>query len=153
MQQTRPGLLFTTGIIGLIVSFGFNFTWESTGHSLPALPWPAIIGMIVLSIVLFVLGWPIKKYNDGDRSKDIDQLKAAKVAMLAKAAALAGSVLTGWYLGTAVYFMVSAAGLRVSTGVGMLVAVIAAAILMITGIVVESFCKLPPDDTSGASAA
>jgi hypothetical protein len=153
MTQTRPPQLFTWGIIGLILSIGFHYVWESSGEALPGIPWPAILGMVILSIVLLVLGWPIKKWNDGDRSRDIDPVRAARVAMMAKAAALAGALLTGWYLGAAFYLLFSVGGIRAQSAAGMLVAVGASAIVMVVGLIVESYCKLPPDDSAGADAA
>ncbi|MCT1872188.1 DUF3180 domain-containing protein [Brevibacterium luteolum] len=153
MTQTKPAQLLTWGILGIIVALGFNYIWESLGQALPGLPWPAIIGMLALSVVLLILGWPIKKWNDGDRTTELDHVRAARVAMMAKAAALAGSLLTGWYLGGTMYLVVSASGVRAEQAGGMLLAVAAAAIVMVVGLVVESFCQLPPDDTAGADAA
>lgn len=153
MSQTKPVTLVVAGIIGLAISYGFNYFWESYGRLLPGIPWLAIVGMVVLSAVLMVAGLPIKKWNEGDRSRVIDPLKAARVAMMAKAAATTGAVLTGWYAGSALYLFTSGAGARSSTGVGMLVAVAAAAVLMIVGLIVESFCQLPPDDPKGTEPA
>ena len=153
MKQTTSTQLFSWGFVGLLASLAFHCVWESMGQALPGLPWPAILGMIVLSLVLLVLGWPIKKWNDGDRSRDIDHVAAARTAMLAKAASLTGSLLTGWYLGAAAYLFISAGGVRASAALGMLLAVAASAILMIVGLIVESYCTLPPDDTAGADPA
>ena len=99
------------------------------------------------------MGIPIKKWNEGDRSRVLDPLKAARVAIMAKAAALAGASLTGWYAGSAVYLLTTAGGARSSTGAGMLLAVASAAVLMIVGLVVESYCQLPPDDPEGTEPA
>ena len=107
---------------------------------------PRCVGMLVLSGVLLALGWPVRAWRDGDRTTAIDLVKAARIAMLAKAAALAGAVLTAWYLGGALYLFASAFGLRAEAGLGMLAAAISAAILMAVGLIVESFCSLPPDD-------
>ena len=73
-------------------------------------------------------------------------MRAARVAMLARAAALAGALLTAWYLGGAVYLLISVMGLRTEAAMGMLAASVSAAILMAVGLIVESFCSLPPDD-------
>lgn len=146
MTRTRVSQLLTWGAVGLIISLGFHVILERSGAALPEVPWPAIVGMVLLSVVLFLLGWPVKQWRDGDRSVDIDPVKAARVAMLAKAAALAGSLLTGWYAGGAVYLFVSVSGLRAEAGLGMLAAVGGAGVLMATGLIVESFCSLPPDD-------
>lgn len=146
MNRTRPGQLMVWGALGLAASIVFHTLWERSGNALPAVPWPAIVGMLVLAGVLLALGWPVRAWRDGDRTTQIDLVKAARIAMLAKAAALAGAILTGWYLGGALYLFASAFGLRAESGVGMLAASVSAAILMAIGLIVESFCSLPPND-------
>lgn len=146
MNRTRPGQLMFWGGVGLVVSVVFHAVWERGGHALPEVPWPAIVGMVVLAGVLLALGWPVRAWRDGDRTSQIDLVRAARIAMLARAAALAGSLLTAWYLGGAVYLFASVVGLRADAGMGMLAASGAAAILMAVGLIVESFCSLPPDD-------
>lgn len=153
MKKTQTSTLVAWAFIGLIASAAFSYLWESYGNVLPGIPWQAILGMLLLSIVLVAVGWPIKRWNDGDRTRDIDPLLCARVAMMAKAAAIAGAALTGWYVGAAVYYFISAGGIRASAGVGMLVPIATAALLMIVGLVVEHFCTLPPDDTTGAEPA
>lgn len=146
MNRTRPAQLLLWGVVGLAASLAFHTLWERGGNALPLVPWPAIVGMLVLAGVLLALGWPVRAWRDGDRTTEIDLVKAARIAMLAKAAALAGSVLTAWYLGGALYLFASAFGLRAESALGMLAAAIAAAVLMAVGLIVESFCSLPPDD-------
>lgn len=149
MKPTSTAQVLTWGFIGLVLSGGFHFTWESLGRVLPGVPWPAVLGMLLLAGALVVIGWPVKKWNEGDRTKDIDHVQAARIAMLAKAAALAGSLLTGWYLGWVLYLLLSVPGLRVALALGGLVAVAAAAALMAAGLVVEQWCKLPPEGGPG----
>ncbi|MDN5585123.1 MAG: DUF3180 domain-containing protein [Brevibacterium sp.] len=153
MQRTSSGTLVIWAVIGVVLAPVVDVLLESQGFSLPGLPWFAIIGMLILAAVLLVLGWPIKKWNDGDRTKEIDPLQAARVAVMAKASALTGAGLTGWYLGNAAYYFLSAPGIRNDLAAGMLFAMIAAAALMIVGLIVEGFCALPPQDPPGAEAA
>ncbi|WP_019159494.1 DUF3180 family protein [Brevibacterium senegalense] len=146
MKRTRPGQLLLWGGTGLVVSLGFHAVWERAGNALPDVPWPAIVGMLVLAGALLALGWPVRAWRDGDRTSQIDVIRAARIAMLARAAALAGALLTAWYLGGAVYLLASVVGLRTEAAMGMLAASVSAAILMAVGLIVESFCSLPPDD-------
>ena len=153
MQRTSSGTLVIWAVIGAVLAPIVDVLLESQGFALPGLPWFAIIGMLVLAAVLLVLGWPIKKWNDGDRTKEIDPLQAARVAIMAKASALTGAGLAGWYMGNAAYYFLSVPGIRNDLAAGMLFAMIAAAALMIVGLIVESFCELPPQDPPGAEAA
>ena len=153
MQRTSSSTLAVWAVIGTVLAIVADVVLESQGFSLPGLPWFAVIGMLVLSAILLLLGWPIKKWNDGDRTKEIDPLQAARVAIMAKASALTGAGLCGWYLGNAGYYFLSAPGIRNDIAAGMLVAMISAAVLMIVGMIVEVFCEIPPQDPPGAETA
>ncbi|WP_298416410.1 DUF3180 domain-containing protein [Brevibacterium sp.] len=153
MQRTSSSTLVVWAVIGTVLAVVVDVVLESQGFSLPGLPWSAVIGMLVLAAILLVLGWPIKKWNDGDRTKEIDPIQAARVAVMAKASALTGAGLAGWYLGNAGYYFLSAPGIRNDLAAGMLIAMIAAAALMIVGLIVEGFCEIPPQDPPGAETA
>lgn len=153
MHRTSTSTLAVWAVIGTLLAVVVDVVLESQGFSLPGLPWFAVIGMLVLAAILLVLGWPIKKWNDGDRTKEIDPIQAARVAVMAKASALTGSGLAGWYLGNAGYYFLSAPGIRNDLAAGMLIAMIAAAALMIVGLIVEGFCEIPPQDPPGAETA
>ena len=153
MQRTSSSTLVVWAVIGTVLAVVVDVVLESQGFSLPGLPWFAVIGMLVLAAILLVLGWPIKKWNDGDRTKEIDPIQAARVAVMAKASALTGAGLAGWYLGNAGYYFLSAPGIRNDPAAGMLIAMIAAAALMIVGLIVEGFCEIPPQDPPGAETA
>lgn len=153
MQRTSSSTLAVWAVIGTVLAIVVDVVLESQGFSLPELPWFAVIGMLVLAAILFLLGWPIKKWNDGDRTKEIDPIQAARVAIMAKASALTGAGLAGWYLGNAGYYFLSAPGIRNDLAAGMLVAMISAAVLMIVGMIVEGFCEIPPQDPPGAETA
>ncbi|GAA1636609.1 DUF3180 domain-containing protein [Brevibacterium sanguinis] len=153
MQRTSSGMLVIWATAGVVLGVLVDVLLESQGFALPGQPWFPIIGMLILAAVLLVLGYPIKKWNEGDRTREIDPLQAARVAVMAKASALTGAGLAGWYLGNAAYYFFSAPGIRNDLAAGMLFAAIAAAALMIVGIIVEIFCTLPPHDPPGAEAA
>lgn len=146
MKKTSPLGLLLWGLVGAFAGGCFCYVLESVGQALPGPPWPAMVGMLLLAVALLVLGWPIKKWNDGDRTKEIDPLRAARVAMMAKAAAMAGAILAGWYAGHLAYLIVSAATVRLGLAVSYALAAVIALLLMVVGLIVENFCQLPPDD-------
>src|SRR5699024_3202635 len=112
MQRTSSSTVVVWAVIGTVLAVVVDVVLESQGFSLPGLPWSPLSGMPVLAAILLVLGWPIKKCNDGDRTKEIDPIQAARVAVMAKASALTGAGLAGWYLGNAGYYFLSAPGIR-----------------------------------------
>ncbi|OFT25085.1 MFS transporter [Brevibacterium sp. HMSC08F02] len=152
MRPTKASNLLAGGAIGLMVGAAGSWVLESWGSPAPEVPWPAIVGMLLLGGTLLVLGIPIKRWNDGERKQPIDPLQAARVAMMAKACSLTGAALSGWYLGSGIYILLSAGFLRTGSAMAMFGTFVVAAALMTVGIVVERFCQLPPDDPSGAAA-
>src|SRR5699024_12554000 len=104
---------------------------SSPALSLPVLPWSAVIGLLSPAAILLVLGWPIKQWNDGDRTKEIDPIQPARVAVMSKASALTGAGLAGWYLGNAGYYFLYAPGIRNDLAAAMLIAMLVCAALMI----------------------
>lgn len=147
MQPTKVRTLLISGLVGGVFGWAFYRVWESAGQKLPGIPLYAVIGMIVLGLILLAVGWPIRRWVRGDRDKQLDPIHAARVLVLSKAASAAGSVLTGWYVGSALYFftfMPNSA--RIANGLDMLIVVGAALFLVIVGLVVEYFCRLPPGD-------
>ncbi len=146
MNKIRPLSLVLWGLVGLVAGGCLCYVLESTGRQLPPAPWPAIGGMVLLSLVLLILGLPIKRWNDGDRKEVMDPLLAARVAIMARAAAFAGAILTGFYGGHLLYLLISTDVLRVHLAIPYAAAFLAAVVLLIVGLIVEWFCRLPPDD-------
>lgn len=150
MRPTKVNTLLIAGLSGGVIGWSFYRVWESAGQKLPGLPVYAIIGLVVLGIGLLAAGWPIRRWVRGDRDRPLDPLRAARVLVLAKAASAAGSVLTGWYVGVAVYFFTYQTNpARIGSGLETLFVVAAALFLSLVGLVVEYFCRLPPDDDEG----
>ena len=153
MERTKKRTLLLTGAGGLAAGYVFDLIWESYGNVLLGVPWLAMLGMLILAAVLVVLGLPIKEWRDGNRDTEIDMIQAAKVAMMAKAAAYAGALLTGWYVGNSLYLFLSTGSVRLLSALESLVPIPIAIVLMVVGLIVEWFCKLPPDDPKGTASA
>ncbi|GAB3049266.1 DUF3180 domain-containing protein [Sediminivirga luteola] len=151
MRSTRPFTLAQLAVLGLVLSGLAHRLWESQGMLLPGVPWVAVLGLSVLSAVLFFLGWRVRAWTQGDRKRELDLLQAARVAVMAKAASLTGAGLVGWYGGAALYLMFGTGGARADTGMQMLIAVAVCLVTTVVGMIVEWFCQLPPDD--GADGA
>ncbi|WGW10996.1 DUF3180 domain-containing protein [Saxibacter everestensis] len=147
MQATKFRNLLLGALVGAVIGFVVFRILEAAGSQLPGLPVVAIVGMVVLGLALLVFGWPVRRWTSGDRDKPLDPLRAARTLVMAKAASGAGSLIAGWYAGSTAYllFAVGTAARR-EQGLQMLIAVLAAVFLVTTGLVVERFCQLPPDD-------
>ncbi len=102
-----------------------------------------------MSMALLVLGWPIRRWQRGQRP-ELNSLLAARVVLLAKAAQWVGSGLTGWYLALALSVIDTLdIAARRSGAMRALVAGLLAVLLWVVGALVERWCRLnagdPPD--------
>ena len=105
--------------------------------------------LFLLAVVLLLLGNPVRRVVRGTATRPLDPFFAMRVLLLAKASSLTGALLVGAAAAMLVH-AVSRTGLAatpafwpdVLTGVGALV-------LVAAGLVVEWWCRIPPQDRGG----
>ena len=110
-------------------------------------PWTAPAGLVVLAAAVLGSGWPVRRWNRGDRSRPLDPLRAARTLVLARATSVTGAALVGAYAAV-VLLLVPTADVepRRERLLLALVATVASAALAVAGVLVERWCRLPPDD-------
>ncbi|MCL2463960.1 MAG: DUF3180 domain-containing protein, partial [Micrococcales bacterium] len=94
--------------------------------------------------VVFTMGWAVWQFLHGKRP-GLDPIRAARTAVLAKAACYTGALLTGWYGGQAAAYLADSvipdylgrAGAAALAAGG-------AVVLAAVGLLVEWFCHVPP---------
>lgn len=134
-------LVGTTALGWIIVR-----TLESRGVYLPVVPWVVDVAILLLAGAVLASGWAVRAYQKGDRPS-LDPLRAARTLVLAKAAALTGALLAGWYLAQVVVVLGDLGiDARRDRAVAAAVAVLCALVLAAVGLLVEKFCQLPPQD-------
>jgi hypothetical protein len=106
-----------------------------------------------MSAILFGMGLQVKRYLNGDKP-DLDGLRAWRTCVLAKAGAITGAVLAGWYLSAVIRVLgdLQWPGPRhraIMAGI----AVLCAIVLMVVGLLVEKMCQIPPADTEDSHAS
>ncbi len=112
----------------------------------PQVPWLVVGVEVLIAAVVFSMGWAVRQYIRGKRP-GLDPIRAARTAVLAKAACYTGAVLLGWYGGQLIVLV-----LRLDTpgqGARVLAAALAALgalSLAAVGLVVERFCRVPPPE-------
>ena len=113
--------------------------------------WP---GLALLSAVvggLLVAGMPIRRWRAGRLKRRLDPIAAFRTLILARAAALAGAVAAGAYGALGVVFFLERGPDGISDGVAWCAAYVGAGIvLMIVGLLIQSWCRIdPPDESPG----
>jgi hypothetical protein len=143
-------LLAVAGAVTIVAWSVLRLLESSGGVPLP-LPWTALGGMLVIALAVLVAGWPVRRWTVGDRSRRLDALRAARTLVLARASAYSGAALVGFYV---------AQGLVVLPDVDveprqerLLLAGLAtgcALVMVVAGLVVERWCRLPPPEDDDA---
>ncbi|WP_036964041.1 DUF3180 domain-containing protein [Promicromonospora kroppenstedtii] len=146
--RTLIAVLVAVAVVGWLVLRAL----ESRGVYLLVVPWLVDVAILALAGVVFWMGWAVRAYQKGKRPS-LDGIRAARTLVLAKAAALTGALLGGWYLAQVLVVLGDLAieprrDRAVAAGIAVLCSVVLAAI----GLVVEKFCELPPSDKDRTSS-
>jgi len=139
-----------SGVAGWLIN-----DW-ATRNSLP----PAVLSIFgLLTVVLIsgatlVLGLRVRRWQQGRRDRELNPIAAARTLVLAQATAYAGSLLLGWHAGVFIQQLPLWSLRPGHPATWGSLAMIAGGILMISvGLLVERFCRLPPDDSHGRGTA
>lgn len=150
MTFTRWRVLVALGAAGVALGWWAQRLWESSGRGMFPLPWSAVAAMVVIAVVVVVVGIPVRRWNRGQATARLDPLRAARTVVLARASSRTGALLAGWYLGQLVVVLPDVSiEPRRDHLVAAAAAVLAAAVMLATGLVVERWCRLPPADEAG----
>ncbi|GAB3677659.1 DUF3180 domain-containing protein [Angustibacter aerolatus] len=147
MTPTRTRTLLLAAVVVAAGGWAALQAWAGSGHELPMLPWSAPLLLLVVSGAVLAAGWPVRQWTRGGRDRPLDPIRAARTAVLAKAAQVAGSLLTGWYAAQALVLAPDAdVSARRDALVRALVTLAASALLWGVGWLVERWCRVPPED-------
>ncbi len=153
MQRTRLRTLLLLAVGTAAVGWLVLRVLARRGHDVPAVPWPMVAVLVLLALVVFVMGWQVRQYLRGNNPA-LDPVRAARTAVLAKAACYAGALLTGWYAAQVllVIDMLQIEAQRARAGAAALAA-LGAVVLVVAGLLAEWFCRIPPPDDDSSEAA
>lgn len=152
MQRTRWQTLLLVAAATGLTSWLVLRILARQGLRVPPVPWLVIAVMLVIAGTVFTMGWAVRQFLRGKRPT-LDPIRAARTAVLAKASAYTGSLLTGWY---AAQVLLVVGDLEIASfrdrAVAAALAALAAVILAVVGLVVEWFCRVPPPTDKPAEA-
>jgi len=146
MQRTRwQSLALAAVAVAALTWWGFQVA-AGRGALPPEVPWLVAAVELLIAAVVLSMGWAVRQYLRGKRP-NLDPIRAARTAVLAKAACYTGALLTGWYGGQTVVLVGDLAthgngGRAVAAGV----AALGAVALVVVGLVVEWMCHVPPPE-------
>lgn len=142
---TWQTLLALALVVGAVAYAGLSVLESRSGTlvPVPSLMWA---GIGVIAVVVLMLGRSVRRLTEGKVTR-MDALRAARVAMLAKASALSGAAFSGYFGAQLLigWTNLGAPALR-DHAVAAGAAAFAGVVLVAAGLVVEHWCRLPPED-------
>jgi Protein of unknown function (DUF3180) len=96
MKPTKSGPLALVALGVLVLGAAGWRVWLAGGRTLPVVPWAGCFALAATVALLVGYGWPIRRWQRGQRPQ-LDRLRAARVVIMAKAAQVVGAILVGWY--------------------------------------------------------
>ncbi len=146
MRRTSPVALIGVLVLGATVGWLLQVGLVSSGSASFIPPATLYTVLVVLAVALVLLGRPVRRTVHGTTSRPVDPFFATRVLVLAKASSLAGALLTGAAAALLVFGATRTGAVvtpafwpDVLTGVGAL-------LLVAAGLIVEWWCRLPPED-------
>lgn len=154
MKLTNPLLLLV--ICTAVAVVGWFATVLTTRYSMatPVLPLTGLVTMGVIVLLTLVLGIRVLRWRTGKMKKMLNPILAAWTVVLAQACAYTGAVLLGWHAGIFVD-QLRLWSLRSSQGITWQTVALAGGglIMVVVGLVVERFCRIPPEEGDDEAAA
>jgi len=160
VSQLRPIWLLIIAAGAGLTGFLATVLMASAGISSPVLPMYSAITLGAVGLIVLCLGIVVwrdqrmiqqSQQHKRDRkprrrrsSRKLHPLQAVRVVAAGQACAYAGALIAGWH-GGVILDLAPAAGMSTPNVASSLVMMIGGLLWVIIGFVVESLCRLPPD--------
>lgn len=153
MTRTRPALLALLALGAAVLAIALQLGLAAVGLSKIVPQVTLAVTLVLIAVVVVVLALPVRRATraGGERGAEapprgrVDPFYATRVVLIAKASAVAGALLGGAAAGLVAELLIRpvSAVSALWAGVAMLVGGV---LLMVAGLVAESWCVVPPDD-------
>jgi hypothetical protein len=133
------------------IGWAANLWANRNGYPVPVLHLSSLLTMLFIVVFTLVLGIRVLRWRNGKRDRPLDPILAARTLVLAQATAYAGALLFGWHTGIFIdQLALSSVRSTQQPTLDALAMMGGGAVMVVVGLVVERFCKLPPEDMNPA---
>ncbi|WP_210507689.1 DUF3180 domain-containing protein [Naasia sp. SYSU D00057] len=153
MRRTGIALPAGLAIAGAVVGWLLQVGLAAGGRAAIVPPYSLPVTLLAIGLIVVLAGWPIRQAVRGTSKRRIDPFRALRVLLLAKASTLVGALLGGAALGIALYLLSRPVLPPPASLVATLVTLVAAIVLVVCGLLVEHWCRIPPEDDAERTAA
>lgn len=145
--RRTPWYYFTiAAILGVFAGALLAYLTKNSTVNLLGSSWLVPIVLVGLGIFVLVLARDVRKFAKGD-IKDLNPRRSFNTLVLAKSLEIAGSALTGWYVGQLIIVIPHGDSPYYSEVILECAVSAAAAVFdVIAGIIAEWWCQLPPNE-------
>nr|WP_241732414.1 DUF3180 domain-containing protein [Galbitalea soli] len=119
---------------------------RSTGQPLLLPPFTLAIALVVIGALSLGLAIPIRRAVKAKELRRIDPFYATRVVVFAKSSSIAGALLLGMAGAILVFLLTLPVTPAVSSILMASATLGGAVVLLVTGLVAEFMCSIPPDD-------
>lgn len=153
MKPLNPLLLAVIGLALAVAGWAAAVLGSRYGMATPVLPPTGLVTMGVIVVLTLVMGIRVLRWRNGKKKKMINPFLAAWTLVLAQACAYTGAMLFGWHAGIFAQLL-QIWSLRNSQELTWLALGMAGGglVMIVVGLVVERFCRIPPEDGEADSA-
>ncbi len=147
MSTLRFRWLALVGLVSGLLGWLANWLTTRNGYGTPTLPLTSLVTTAIIIGITLVFGRRVLRWKNGSRDRPLDPILATRTLVLAQACAYAGSVSLGWHAGIFVdQLMLLTVRSTTAPLWGSVALMVGGMVMIAVGLVVENFCRLPPDD-------
>ncbi len=148
MRRTSAAAIVVVAVVGGAAGWLLQVALVSKGAP-SFIPPPSFWSVLFLvAVALLALGWPIRRSMKGRVRRRVAPFYAMRVLVLAKASSLTGALLLGVGLVLVVYAVSRTGSTATPAFPPSVLTAVAALVLGVAGLVVEGWCRVPPDDAA-----
>ncbi|MCU1407201.1 MAG: hypothetical protein JWQ43_3504 [Glaciihabitans sp.] len=145
MTRTRPVTLILIAVFAGAGAWLVEIALLAAGQAAVVPAATLALALAVIGVLDVALALPIRRAVKDRQRARVDPFYATRVAMLAKASSLSGSLFTGVGVGI-VLFLSTRSVLAVGSILMAVATIVGAVVLLVGGLVAEHLCSIPPDD-------
>ncbi|GAB3271102.1 DUF3180 domain-containing protein [Arthrobacter pigmenti] len=147
MSTIRTRWLILVAAFSALAGYLLSLAGTMFGWPTPVLPLSSLFTMAVIAGFTLVLGIRVLRWRQGKRQRQLNLILAARTLVLAHACAYAGCLLLGWHIGILVD-QLPLWSFRSDHTIGFtsLAMTGGGLVMIVIGLVVERFCRIPPED-------
>jgi len=144
LHPLTPASLTLAALLGLVGGWLLHPVAERVSGSAPVVTWLQGLALFFVAAVLGGVAWATRRALDG-RAPRLEPYQAVNRFVLARACALAGALVAGGYAGYAVSWVGDGSEMGAQRLATSLVAAAGGVAVVISSLLLERACRVPPD--------